>query len=61
MNSLEALERLERSSKYTVVGGRVLVRDARILAAVAALRAGAPRTGKEAPLSSAHSRTTIGV
>lgn len=39
MDRKEALRRLKNTTAFTFVGGRVLMRDARILTAVAELRA----------------------
>lgn len=39
MNREQARRRLEQTSNFTLVGGRVLITDQRLLAAVAQLRA----------------------
>jgi len=39
MDRAEALRRLRSTTEFTLVGGRVLVRNARVLATIAELRA----------------------
>lgn len=61
MDRAEALRRLRSTTAFTFVGGRVLVRDARVLAAIADLRA--EGASGEAPhrVSAGHTPKAVGV
>ncbi len=57
MDRAEAMRRLKSSTEFTLVGGRVLVRDPRILAAVAEIREERPQGGSRRPSSGQLPRT----